>query len=580
MSTIPQNKEILKPTILIRGSRYYGKDHGEAMANAEKDGQDVSVVNRLSDGMFETEDGNLLTRGESLREYGINHSHQIGQKKVLVVTDEWLAPSLALNIKNEGYHVLLATKRQTNILKGSIIRIPYENRLKIAPQCDLIIYEDKSNRNESKQLRAQGLSVIGGDKLTDKLEWNRTWANKIAKMSGILTPEMVEISDFTKIKEFIKERKGKWVLKQQGKIDEIKGLNFVSKMPNSEDLLDFIDILEKSWIEGVKPDFVLQEKVEGYEMACGSYWNGHEFMKDSDGDEICEENWEHKALFPGNLGESTGEQYTVMRYTKAKYSKIFMETLDKCRELLKTIDFRGDFDINTIITEKGAYFLEFTPRMGVPATSAQLEIQKSSWYEFLKAMADGVQAKNYKYDPRMCIVSWLYTKPFPAVNSHKLTAIYEQQGAPVGMEEIKNTMSFRMSNSEGILLNFKKDFTVNDLKHIHPDGVRFRNGRLEIANADGYVLTVSEMDDTVEGAGKKVEDILKKIIIPKSFWRNDFADSNYHKSKDDLTKWGYILTPDKMKLKQEEEMKVKSIKNEEKRKKIRETLKKIVNEKA
>ncbi len=184
-------------------------------------------------------------------------------KKVLIISDEWLAPSLAVSLQDEGCDVMVALKRPTNILKGTITRIPYEDRLKFAQDADLVIYEDKSNKNESSDLRKTGISVIGGDVLTDKLELNRTWANKIAKQSGILVPEMVELDDFEKIRNFIIERKGKWVLKQQGKIDEIKGLNFVSKMDDSEDLLDFLPILEKNWIEGVKPDFVLQEKIEG-----------------------------------------------------------------------------------------------------------------------------------------------------------------------------------------------------------------------------------------------------------------------------------------------------------------------------
>lgn len=498
-------------------------------------------------------------------------------KQVLIITDEWLAPSLALQLQTEGCDVVVALKRPTNILKGTIKRVPYTDRLDIAEEMDLIIYEDKSNRGEASELRDMGLSVIGGDKLTDRLELDRTWANSIAKQSGILVPEMIEVDSFEMIRDIIKERGGKWVLKQQGKLDEIKGLNFVAKMDNSEDLLDFLPILEKNWIEGVKKDFVLQEKVEGYEMAIGSYWNGNEFMKDADGDEICEENWEHKSLFPGNLGESTGEQYTVMQYTKAKYSKIFMETLDKCRELLKMLNFRGDFDINTIVNEKGAYFLEFTPRMGVPATSGQLEIHKSSWFDFLKAMADRKQDKNFKYDENFCIVSWLYTKPFPFVNSHKLTALYDSSGEPTDMEEIADTMSFRMSNSEGILLNFKKEFTVEDWKHIHPDGIRFRENRLEVANPDGYVLTASQLGKTVEEAGDKLNELLKKIVIPKAFWRNDFSNSNYHHCKDDLEQWGYVIKPEEKAQKiQEEKLKKNSEQTEIKRKEVRELLKKIV----
>lgn len=495
-------------------------------------------------------------------------------KKVLIITDEWLAPSLALSLKNEGCEVFLAVKRATNILKGTIKRVPYEDRLAIAKECDLIIYEDKSNRAESSELRSQGLSVIGGDKLTDKLELDRTWANKIAEMSGILAPEMIEVDSFEMIQDIIQTKPGKWVLKQQGKLDEIKGLNFVSKMDNSEDMLDFLPIMEKNWIEGVKKDFVMQEKIEGYEMACGSFWNGTEFMKDQDGDEICYENWEHKALFPGNLGESTGEQYTVMQLTKARHSKLFGETLDKCRELLGKVNYRGYFDVNTIVTKKGAYFLEFTPRMGVPLTSGMLEIHKSSWYDFFKAIADGKQDKKFVYDDQYCIVSWLYTKPFPFVNSHKMTALYGSQDKPQGMEEIADTMSFRMSNSEGIVVNFKKDFTKDDWSHIHPDGLRFKDNKLVIANADGYILTATQMDDTVENAGKKLNDLLGKIVVPKAFWRNDFCDSNFHKSAPDLEEWGYIITNlDKKKIYQEES---KKSDEESKRLKVRAALKKIV----
>ena len=30
------------------------------------------------------------------------------------------------------------------------------------------------------------------------------------------------------------------------------------------------------------------------------------------------------------------------------------------------------------------------------------------------------------------------------------------------------------------------------------------------------------------------------MVVPKGFWRNDFHDTNYHKAKKDLIKWGYL----------------------------------------
>ncbi len=509
------------------------------------------------------------------------------EKTVLFVTNEWLTPDLALRIKNEGHNVLLAAKSKTSILKGTIKRVPYEERLTFARAADLVVYEDKSNNGEASMLRKEGVSVIGGDKLTDKLELDRKWSNEIAKSCGIKVPEMVEVVDLADAKRVITERPARWVLKQEGKLDGIKGLNFVAKLPDSKDLLDYIDILESRWITGVEQTFVLQEFVDGYEVAVGSYWNGHEFMKDKDGDEICEINWEHKALFPGNLGESTGEQYTVMQYVKAKHCKLFMETLDKSRELLKKLDFRGDFDINTKVTETGAHFLEYTPRMGVPATCAQIEIHKSSWYNFLKAMADGEQDRNFEYDGRYTIVSWLYTKPFPFVNSHVMTKVYEEQFAdqsPTDIVKIGELMSFRLSDSMGLVVNFTKDFTKDDLSHVHMDGTMMEDGVLKVGNADGYVVTVSEQGKTVEEAGEKVEAILKKIIVPRAFWRNDFGRTNFHKSKDDLEAWDYILSDEEKTKRYEELQKQKAEEmnakaqetNEQRRLGVRDRLKRII----
>ena len=336
--------------------------------------------------------------------------------KILYSTTELLCPALVLKLQNEGNKVSLAQREgDLEILQGTLHRIPYETRLDYLKEYDLVIEDDNSGDGDAVKARAAGIPAIGGDKKVYKLEMDRKFASNIAKMCGLLVPEVVEVKDLDDAKKIIADRGGKWVLKQQGDIDIVKGLNYVAKLDNSEDLVAHIENVQEKWVDGIVQDFVLQKKIDGYEMAIGSFWNGTEFMRDKDGDEVCEENFEHKSLFPGNLGQATGEQYTVQRMVKAKDSKLFKETLDKARPILKNLNFRGDFDINSIVTEKGAYFLEFTPRMGVPATSGMIAFHKSPWGEFLLAMAKGEQIK-FEYDPRWCIVSWLYTSPFPFVN--------------------------------------------------------------------------------------------------------------------------------------------------------------------
>jgi hypothetical protein len=158
-----------------------------------------------------------------------------------------------------------------------------------------------------------------------------------------------------------------------------------------------------------------------------------------------------------------------------------------------------------------------------------------------------------------------------------MTKLYADSEKPDGAEEIAEHLSFNLCNSEGIIVNFKKDFTKEDLTHIHPDGLRFQDGRLKIANPDGYVLTATQMGKTVDEAGEKLNELLKKIVVPKGFWRNDFDKTNYHSSKDDLTKWGYLMVEKvKEEVKQDKEAKKKEAEKEKTRKEVREMLRKKI----
>ena len=45
-------RKILKAAIRINGKIYTGKDHGEAIEKAHKEGKDVSKIDREKDGLF------------------------------------------------------------------------------------------------------------------------------------------------------------------------------------------------------------------------------------------------------------------------------------------------------------------------------------------------------------------------------------------------------------------------------------------------------------------------------------------------------------------------------------------------
>ena len=451
--------------------------------------------------------------------------------KIQFISHDTLDPDLVLRLKKEGSDVTLFEEEPTKTLQGSIKKLPFKERME-GPN-DLMVYDDVNFGNEPSEMRSKGRSVIGGSEKSDAMELDRMKGIKIAQLAGIQVPKTEQFNKIDDIISFLKKNPSRWVMKQEGDLDGIKGLNFISKVDDSRDLIEYLIWLKEKWVDGLKQTFVLQEFIEGHEVAAGAYWNGTEFMKDKDGDEVCEENWEHKALMAGDMGVATGETFTLMRYRKAKDSKLFMQTLNKMRDVLKKIDFRGNVDINCIICETGVYFLEWTMRFGSPATSAHIAIHKTKWSEFLKACADGKQIP-FEFDPRWTIVAWIFTPPFPHASGD-----LKVNENPKNKDEMKELLEHRISNVEGLVVDFKERLTKEDMNNVHLEYTYLEDGKIKLSNSLGYVFTITGLGDTVEEAAKNTEKLLKKMLVPKGFWRNDFT-SHYDKSKEDLIEWGYM----------------------------------------
>ena len=74
---------------------------------------------------------------------------------------------------------------------------------------------------------------------------------------------------------------------------------------DGEDVLRVLDAYRKSFADEIKV-FQLQRRVTGVEVAVGAFFNGKRFVYP------INVNFEHKKLFPGNIGPSTGEMGTAM----------------------------------------------------------------------------------------------------------------------------------------------------------------------------------------------------------------------------------------------------------------------------
>ncbi|MEW6741082.1 MAG: phosphoribosylglycinamide synthetase C domain-containing protein [Nitrospirota bacterium] len=314
---------------------------------------------------------------------------------------------------------------------------------------------------------------------------------------------------FTSVDEaikFVQKNKGRWVLKQNGHAD--KCFSYSGKMPDGSDVIALLQNYKRHNHRECR-SIDLQERVEGIELAVTRYFNGKDWV----GPVMM--NIEHKKLFPGSLGPKTSEMGTLMWFDDNEDNKLFNETAKKLTAHLRGIGFRGCFDINCIVNERGAVPLEATPRFGYPTIHVEDALLESPWGEFLKAIADG-EDYPVKWRKGFGIVVLIAVPPFP-------------------YQAVNNKYS-----PEGLKIGFCGKLTADEVESIHFSEVS-RTGKEHVISAkSGYVLCVTAVGKNTDEARKKVYSMADKIIIPRMFYRYDIGLKFIERDRALLKKWGYV----------------------------------------
>lgn len=417
---------------------------------------------------------------------------------------------LAYRLKKEGHQVKIFIENvdQRQNFEGMLEKINgnWEKELEWVGKSGLIIFDDTGYGEIQDKLREKGYSVVGGSAGGDKLEDLRYFGQKAMALHDIkIIPSKNFIGTDDAIK-FVRKNKGKWVLKQSGHVG--KDFNYIGQLESGEDTIEVL----KNYNRNNKKDcflIELQKAVDGVEIGVGRYFNGDDWLGP------IEMDVEHKNLFNDDLGPKTWEMGTIIWYDENEKNKIFQETLAKLKPHLQKINFRGDININCIINKKEVYPLEITARFGWPALHLHEEIHISPWGEFLKAVADG-KSYDLKYRKGFGIVVLLATPPFPY--------------------ELKSKKYY----PEGISIFFKEKLSEKEMNHIHFEEVSCYKNKFYITSKSGFIMHVTEMADTIREARKKVYSLIKKIIIPKYFYRTDIGAEFMNKGYKKLKRWGWI----------------------------------------
>lgn len=423
-------------------------------------------------------------------------------KNFLFVTLNCLAGDLAWQIAKEGHNVKFYTKDTDDKEVGDGFFPKVDDWEKEVEWADIIVFDDVLGQGaKAKKLRDQGKFVIGGTPYTDKLEDDRAFGQEELKKHGITIISYRDFTSFEDAINFVKENPGRYVIKPSGQAQNIKGLLFVGEEEDGKDVLQVLNDYNKAWAKKI-PVFQLQKRIIGVEVAVGAFFNGKEFVYP------INVNFEHKKLFPGDLGPSTGEMGTSMFFSGP--NKIFNHTLKKMEPTLAEEGYVGYIDINCIVNGHGIYPLEFTARFGYPTISIQKEGMIMPIGGFLYELARGNNPK-LKVRSGFQVGVRIVVPPFP----------------------FKDKETFNVKSKDSII------FFKRPTEGVHIEDVKLVNGEWLVTGDSGVVLIVCGTGQTMKQAQNQAYHRIKNIIIPHMYYRKDIGD-RWFEDSDKLHNWGYL----------------------------------------
>ncbi|MGD2279330.1 MAG: phosphoribosylglycinamide synthetase C domain-containing protein [Candidatus Omnitrophota bacterium] len=425
------------------------------------------------------------------------------KKKFLFISLDGLIGDTAWQTIKEGHEARYYIKNEENqdIADGFVPKS--ENWESDIEWADCIVFDDVLGQGKTAQkLRKEGKLVVGGTEYTDRLEDDRSFGQEELKKHGINIIPYKEFTSFDDAIQHVNSNPNKYVIKPSGEAQNIKRMLFVGEEEDGKDVIRVLEAYKKVVHEEIKI-FQLQKRVTGVEIAVGAFFNGNEFMYP------ININFEHKKLFPKQIGPSTGEMGTSMYWSGP--NKIFNATLKKLEPKLKEEGYVGYIDINCIVNSAGIYPLEFTARFGYPTIFIQQEGIAIPISDFLYGMASGALAE-FKTKKGFQIGVRVVVPPYP-FDDQKTFDTY--------------------SNNAAIL--FKKPLYDG----IHIEDAKMLDGQWLVAGTAGVVLLVAGTGPTMKQAQNQAYARIKNIMIPNMYYRSDIGD-RWFEDCDRLHTWGYL----------------------------------------
>lgn len=357
----------------------------------------------------------------------------------------------------------------------------------------LLLFDSSGLGQLADQARKSGVLVVGGGGFCDKLEKKRDYGRQIAEEAGIKSPPHLEFSGLDSCIAYA--RSGKLDRPVYWKTDTYITGDATHKCDNAEELIEYLGYIRLHTNPNIT--CVLEDKIDGAALSTARWWNGRSWVGP------YEWTLERKAFMPGEIGPSTGCSLNAVGFFEDD-APLIGEALNW--EALAPA-FRenqappGLYDINAIVNDGQAYFLEWTPRFGwdTEGTSHLLYPDFSAWLAFIatgSTFSPEPDREQFAAAVRMSVA------PAPWEHGER-----DEKGSCVGMY-----VAGPVGNLWG------EGFVGYEL-------MQGKEG-LEVAAPEGIVGLAAAVGDTLSEMETKVMDVADEIrCASRPAYRNDLFDA-------------------------------------------------------
>jgi phosphoribosylamine--glycine ligase len=391
---------------------------------------------------------------------------------------------LALRLRMEGNDVSVW-------IRESRSKQNYDGLLKKPERFDqaldadtIVIFDSSGGGRTADRLRARGHHVFAGSTFADQLELDRPLALSIMDQAGIRTPPSQTFRSWDKAKDFVSKHEERLVFKASGKTGDYLG-SYVSY--DKGDLLEMLEYFRDLTAGKGKPEFILQDFVEGQEISTEGWFNGQEFMLP----------WNHtierKQLMNEGIGPSCGCAGNLVWSVK-ELNHVIEEGIARMAAVLRDNEYVGPIDLNTVVNDSGVWGLEFTPRFGYDALPALLELFEKPVGEVIASMARGERPTELPLSGKFAAGLRVSIPPYPSEHLHS------DEGIPI------------------------RGLTRDDRDHLYFFDVKLNEANKLVSTAAfGAIVTVTGSSDDVSSVMDGPLEIAKRAKIPSKQYRTDLG---------------------------------------------------------